>query len=111
MLASSLAIIVLSVNFLLIALLVGGRRGLDVRELILVWLADVRKRLLGSRDDGLHLSNWRLVLIVVVHGGNIMPDGAGSGLALNQGLNLTPLRSIRIFNLFLLIIVLVESHL
>jgi hypothetical protein len=107
MLASSLAIIVFSDW---IGLLVRGGRGLEGRELILVGLADIRRGLVRSRDQWLHhLSNWRLILIILIHGGIILPDGAGSGLALDQRLNLSPLWSIRIF--LFLIFVLLESHL
>jgi hypothetical protein len=105
MLASSLAIIVFSDW---IGLLVRGGRGLEGRELILVGLADIRRGLVRSRDQWLHLSNWRLILIILIHGGIILPDGAGSSLALDQRLNLSPLWSIRIF--LFLIFVLLESH-
>jgi hypothetical protein len=107
MLASSLAIIVFSDW---IGLLVKGERGLEGRELILVGLAYIRRGLVRSRDRWLHhLSNWRLILIILIHGGIILPDGAGSGLALDQRLNLSPLWSIRIF--LFLIFVLLKSHL
>jgi hypothetical protein len=108
MLASSLAIFVFSINPTWIGLLICGRRGLDGRELILVGLADIRRGLVRSRDQWLHLSYWWLILIILIHGGIILPDGAGSGLALNQRLNLSPLWPIRIF--LLLVFVLVESH-
>lgn len=109
MLASSLAIIVFSINPTWIGMLICGRRGLDGRELILVGLADIGRGLVRSPDQGLHLSNWWLILIILINGGIILPDGAGSGLALNQRLNLSPLWPIRIF--LILVFVLLESHL
>jgi hypothetical protein len=109
MLASSLAIIVFSINPSWIGLQVRGRRGLDGRELILVGLADIRRGLVRSRDQGLQLSNWWLILIILIHGGIFLPDGAGSCLALNQRLNLSPLGTIRIF--LFIVFVLLESHL
>ena len=80
MLAPSLAIIVFCpVRVVPLLLLVSGRRGLDGRELVLVGLADIRGRgLVRSRDERLqHLSDWWLILINLLHGGIILPDGAG----------------------------------
>jgi hypothetical protein len=112
MLAPSLAIIVFCpVRLVAPLLLVSGRRRLDGWELVLVGLADIRgRRLVRSRDQLLHLSNWWLVLIILIRGGIILPDGAGSGLALNQRLNLSPLWPIRIF-LFLIFVLLVSPQL
>ena len=112
MLAPSLAIIVFCpVRLVASLLLVSGRRGLDGWELVLVGLADIRGRgLVRSREQRLHLSNWWLILIILIRGGIILPDGAGSGLTLNQRLNLSPLWSIRIF-LFLIFVLLVSPHL